>query len=64
MKNLILIITLIFLSACANMTTQERQTAYVVTGVVLGIVAISIADDNGTTINDVCHAHGKNPVCE
>ncbi len=64
MKNLILIIALIFLFGCANMTTQERQTAYVVTGVVLGIVAISVADKNGTTVNDICHAHGKNPVCE
>ncbi len=64
MKNFILITALIFLFGCANMTTQERKTAYIVTGVVLSVVAISIAESDNITVNNICHAHGKNPTCE
>ena len=58
MKNWILIFVLIGLSACANMTPREKQTAYIVGGILIGAVIIS-SGDGDKIINKPCHNHGK-----
>lgn len=51
MKHLLIIFLVLMLTACANMTERERQTAWIVGGIVVVGAAISIAaDDGGTTV--------------
>ena len=41
-----IILVLILLSGCANMSPREKQTAWIVTGVVIGAVIISSGKDS------------------
>lgn len=47
MKKLFLILTAFVLTACANMTEREKQTAWIVGGVVVVgvVIALSASDD-------------------
>ena len=62
MKKWWIFIALISLTGCANMTERERQTAWIVAGIVVGAVIISESDGD-TVINEGCRAHGKNSTC-
>lgn len=56
MKTLFLIFVLLTLTACANMTPRQKQTAYIVGAVVVGAVIISANDDDTNVHNDRgCH---------
>ena len=62
MKHLLLIVTLMGLSACASWnpkdwTPEQKNVAYFVGGVVLTSIAISSSGD--TTIINECQPHGK-----
>lgn len=49
MKKLFLILMAFVLSACANMTEREKQTAWIVGGVVVvGAIIVLSASDNAT----------------
>lgn len=58
MKTLLLIIVLFTLSACANMTPRQKQTAYIVGAVVVGAVIIS-TNDGDTNIRNDHGCHGR-----
>ncbi|KKL54238.1 hypothetical protein LCGC14_2267400 [marine sediment metagenome] len=65
MKSLILVLVLIGLTACANMTTREKQTAVIVASVIIGAVIISANDGDSTVINNKpCHTHEKHHRCD
>ena len=60
MKNILLIVMLAGLAACANMTEREKQTTSIVTSILIGAVIISASDGDTTVINErPCHGHGK-----
>lgn len=50
MRNATIILILIFLSGCANMTEREKTTALIVGGVVVGAIIISTADSGGNKV--------------
>ena len=60
MKNILLIVMLAGLAACANMTEREKQTTSIVTSILIGAVIISASDGDTTVINGrPCHNNGK-----
>lgn len=65
MRNLLLLVILFTLSACASWTPREKQTAVIVASVIIGAVIIS-ENDGGTTIidNKPCHTHKKHHRCD
>ena len=64
MKNLVLVLVLVGLTACANMTERQKQTATIVGAIVVGAVIISANDGDTTVINNKpCHPHNKHHTC-
>lgn len=68
MKNVFIILLVLMLAACANMTEREKQTAWIVGSIVVAGVAISMANDgDSTTINCktviIVRPDGSDHVC-
>lgn len=63
MKKWWILCSALILVGCASMTERQKQTAWIVAGVVVAAVIISDDGDNVTVINEGCHASGKSSVC-
>lgn len=67
MKSFIVVIALLGLTACANMTPREKQTAQIVGAILIGAVIISANDSNNITVvneGKPCHTHPKHHRCD
>ena len=56
MKTVTLMVTLMLLASCANMTPREKQTAAIVGAIVVGAIIIS-ANDGSTHVDNGCHGN-------
>lgn len=63
MKAVTTIVTLALLAGCANMSPREKQTAAIVTAVVVGAIIIA-SDSDGTRINNGCQGNCRDHLPE
>ena len=61
MKKFWILSCALILMGCANMTERQKQTAWIVTGVV--VAAVIISDGGGTTVNNNVRCLPHNDGC-
>lgn len=67
MKNITVILLAIVMAGCANMSERERQTAWIVGGIVVGAAIISSQSDSNPppacTKKIVVRPNGSDQIC-
>ena len=59
MKKMAWLAILLLTTGCANMTPQEKQTAYIVGGIIVAGIIIAASQDSGSsTVDQNCYFTG------